>query len=195
MVAKETTKSAKKKPQKTEPERTKKWFVFWTLSGREAKVKRLLEQIIEEQHLKEKVGRILVPMQTIPKVKGGKRVIQEKPIFKGYILVEMEPDPEVIEKLTATGSLRALIAKNTMITLSDEEVQRILETVEREREKKEREVPFLKGEKVKIVDGAFAEFVGEVEEVYPERGQLKVKVNIFGRSTPVILNFLQVERQ
>ncbi len=174
---------------------TKKWFVFWTLSGREGKVKRLLERIIKEQHLEDKVGQILIPTQTVPKVKNGKRVIQEKPIFKGYILVEMEPDPEVIEALTATGALRALIAKDTMITLSNEEVQRILETVERERAKKEQEVPFLKGEKVKIIDGPFADFVGEVEEVYPMRGQLKVTVNIFGRSTPVILNFLQVERQ
>ncbi len=178
-----------------EVSRKKKWFVFWTLSGRENKVKRILERLVEERGLSEKVGRILIPMQTIPKVRKGKRYLVDKPIFRGYILVEMEPDPEVIEKLTATGALRALIAKDTMITLTDEEVERILETVRREQEKKEKEVPFLKGERVKIVDGAFADFVGEVEEVYPERGQLKVRVNIFGRSTPVILNFLQVERQ
>ncbi len=179
----------------SETPRKKKWFVFWTLSGRENKVKRILERLVEEKGLSEKVGRILIPMQTIPKVRKGKRYLVDKPIFRGYILVEMEPDPEVIEKLTATGALRALIAKDTMITLTDEEVERIMETVRREQEKKEKEVPFLKGERVKIVDGAFADFVGEVEEVYPERGQLKVRVNIFGRSTPVILNFLQVERQ
>ncbi len=178
-----------------ESPRKKKWFVFWTLSGRELKVKKILDRLVEEHGLSGKVGRILVPMQTIPKVRKGKRYLVDKPIFRGYILVEMEPDPEVLEKLTATGALRALIAKDTMITLTDEEVERIMETVRREQEKKEKEVPFLKGERVKIVDGAFADFVGEVEEVYPERGQLKVRVNIFGRSTPVILNFLQVERQ
>ncbi len=186
----------KEKPlQEEEAPRRKKWFVFWTLSGREAKVRRILERLIEEKGLRDKVGQILIPTQTIPKVRKGKRYLVDKPIFRGYILVEMEPDPEVLEALTATGAMRALIAKDTMITLTDEEVQRILETVRREQEKKEKEVPFLKGERVKIVDGAFADFVGEVEEVYPERGQLKVRVNIFGRSTPVILNFLQVERQ
>ncbi len=185
---------AKETPAQEAP-RKKKWFVFWTLSGRELKVKKILDRLVEEHGLRGKVGQILVPMQTIPKVRKGKRYLVDKPIFRGYILVEMEPDPEVIEKLTATGALRALIAKDTMITLTDEEVERIMETVRREQEKKEKEVPFLKGERVKIVDGAFADFVGEVEEVYPERGQLKVRVNIFGRSTPVILNFLQVERQ
>lgn len=172
----------------------KKWFVFWTLSGKEKKVKRILEQLVKEMKLEDKVGRILIPVQTVPKVRKGKRIIQEKPLFRGYVLIEMEPDPEVFEMLTKAGSLRALITQDAMTSLSDEEVQRILETVERETKKKMQEIPFLKGETVRVVDGPFSEFTGKVEEVYPERGKLKVLVNIFGRTTPVVLDFLQVER-
>jgi transcriptional antiterminator NusG len=172
----------------------KKWFVFWTLSGKEKKVKRLLEQVIEEKGLGDKVGQILIPTQTIPKVRHGKRILQEKPLFRGYVLIEMEPDPEVMESLTKVGSLRALITQDAFTSLSDEEVKRILETVEKETQKKLQEVPFLKGETVRVVDGPFSDFTGKVEEVYPDRGKLKVLVNIFGRTTPVVLDFLQVER-
>ena len=173
----------------------KKWVVFWTLSGKERKVKQLIEKIVEEKGLKDKVGRILIPTQTIPKVKRGKRYLQDKPLFRGYILIELEPRAEVIEKLTSISSLRALIAdENNLTTLSEEEVNRILATVEKEQEKRLQEVPFLKGETVRVVDGPFSDFTGKVEEVYPDRGKLKVLVNIFGRTTPVVLDFLQVER-
>ncbi len=172
----------------------KKWFVFRTFSGKERRVLRLLQKIIEEEGLQDKVGEILVPTRTVPKIRKGKRILEEKPIFRGYILIEMEPDPDVIQKLTSIGSLRALMAHNELISLSDEEVERIKHTVEIEQQKKEQEVPFLKGEVVRVVDGPFSDFTGKVEEVYPERGKLKVLVNIFGRTTPVVLDFLQVER-
>ncbi len=175
-------------------ESKKKWFVFWTFSGKEKKVKRLVEEIVRQENLKDKVGRILIPTRTVPKLRGGKRKIEEKPLFRGYILIEMEPDPELISKLTSFRTLRALIAHDTLITLSQEEVDRILETVEKEKEKKAKEIPFLKGETVRVIDGPFADFTGKVEEIYPERGKLKVLVNIFGRTTPVVLDFLQVER-
>ncbi len=184
----------KEKNEKKEKGKEKKWFVFWTLSGKERKVKKIIEKIIEEKGLKEKIGRVLIPTQTIPKVKKGKRYLLEKPLFRGYILIEMEPDMELMEKLTSVGSLRALIANDTMTSLSEEEVERILETVEMEQQRKMQEVPFLKGEMVRVVDGPFMDFTGKVEEVYPERGKLKVMVNIFGRVTPVVLDFLQVER-
>ncbi|HDM90006.1 MAG TPA: transcription termination/antitermination factor NusG [candidate division WOR-3 bacterium] len=197
MVKKETDKKPEKKraeKDKEQSKKQKKWFVFWTLSGKERKVKRLLEKIIKEKGLQDKVGRVLIPTQTIPKVRKGKRYIQEKPLFKGYILIEMEADENLMETLTKIGSLRALIANDTLTSLSEEEVQRILETVEMEQQKKVQEVPFLKGEMVRVVDGPFMDFTGKVEEVYPDRGKLKVMVNIFGRVTPVVLDFLQVER-
>ncbi len=172
----------------------RKWFVFRTFSGKEKRVRRLLDKIIEEQGLQDKVGEILIPTRTVPKIRKGKRILEEKPIFRGYILIEMEPDPDVIQKLTSVGSIRALMAHNELISLSDEEVERIKQTVEIEQQKKEQEVPFLKGEIVRVVDGPFSDFTGKVEEVYPERGKLKVLVNIFGRTTPVVLDFLQVER-
>jgi transcriptional antiterminator NusG len=171
-----------------------KWFVYWTLSGREQKAKKIIEKFVKEAGLEDKVGRILVPSQTVPKVRHGKRVLLEKPLFRGYILIEMEPDPDVIKKLINLGTVRALIAQDTLTSLSDEEVERIMETVEREKRKREQEVPFLKGEMVRVIDGPFSDFTGKVEEVFPERGQLKVMVNIFGRTTPVVLDFMQVER-
>ncbi len=172
----------------------RKWFVFRTFSGKEKRVRRLLDKIIEEQGLQDKVGEILIPTRTVPKIRKGKRILEEKPIFRGYILIEMEPDPDVIQKLTSVGSIRALMAHNELISLSEEEVERIKQTVEIEQQKKEQEVPFLKGEIVRVVDGPFSDFTGKVEEVYPDRGKLKVLVNIFGRTTPVVLDFLQVER-
>ena len=172
----------------------RKWFVFRTFSGKEKRVRRLLDKIIEEQGLQGKVGEILIPTRTVPKIRKGKRILEEKPIFRGYILIEMEPDPDVIQKLTSVGSIRALMAHNELISLSEEEVERIKQTVEIEQQKKEQEVPFLKGETVRVVDGPFSDFTGKVEEVYPDRGKLKVLVNIFGRTTPVVLDFLQVER-
>jgi len=174
--------------------RKMKWFVYWTLSGKEQKVKKLIEKFVQDAGLQDKVGRILVPSQTVPKVRQGKRILQEKPLFRGYILIEMVPDPEVIEKLGNLSSIRALISHDAMTNLSDEEIERILETVERETKKREQEVPFLKGEMVRVIDGPFSDFTGKVDEVFPERGQLKVLVNIFGRTTPIVLDFMQVER-
>ncbi len=175
-------------------ERKMKWFVYWTLSGKEQKVKRIIEKFVKDAGLEDKVGRILVPSQTVPKVRHGKRILQEKPLFRGYILIEMVPDPDVMEKLSNITSIRALISHDDMTCLTEEEIQRILETVERETKKREQEVPFLKGEMVRVVDGPFSDFTGKVDEVFPERGQLRVLVNIFGRTTPIVLDFMQVER-
>ncbi len=180
--------------EKEKKEQEKKWYVFWTFSGKERKVRKLLEQIIKEKGLEDKIGEILIPTQTVPKIRKGRRVLEEKPLFRGYILIEMVPDPNVIESLTSVSSLRALMVHGELISLDEEEVRRIKHTVEIEQKKKQQEVPFLKGEVVRVVDGPFADFTGKVEEVYPERGKLKVLVNIFGRTTPVVLDFLQVER-
>lgn len=170
------------------------WIVFWTKAGQEKKAISVLERTRKELNLGDKVLRILVPMQTITRLRQGKRVLMEKPYYKGYIFVEMIPDPNVIDILTKTGVVKPVIAKDAILKLSEEEVNKIIETVKREEEKKEKEVPFLKGEKVKIVDGPFQDFTGVVDEVYMDRGKLKVIVSIFNRSTPVILSFEQVER-
>lgn len=180
----------------------RKWFVFWTPHGREKKAKRILERIVKEQGLEDKVYQILVPMLAFPR--GGN--IVEKPLFRGYVLIEMESDPEVFQALLSARSVRALIDREAfqaanvrefsevMTTLTDEEVQQILEIVAQEERKKQEEVPFLPGEQVRIIEGPFSGVMGRVEEVDREKKELKVLVEIFGRTTPVSLSFTQVER-
>ncbi len=180
----------------------KKWVVFWTPPGREKRAKKILERLVEENGLQDKVGQILIPTLAFPR----KGKISEKPLFRGYILIEMEPDPEVLDTLLSARNVRALIDREAfratstrefsqvLTTLSPEEVEQILQIVEQEEKKKQDEVPFLPGETVRIVEGAFEGWVGEVEEVDRERKQLRVLVEIFGRVTPITLDFTQVER-
>lgn len=184
--------------EKTE-RKEKKWFVFWTLSGRERKVKKIMETIVKEKKLEDKVGRIFIPTETVVSIVKKQRVVKERPLFRGYILVEMVPDAEVMEIFRSYGALRPLIKGSSLeekeiITLSENEINSILERIEKEKEKKRAETPFIEGEAVRIIDGPFAEFTGVVEEVYPDRGKLKVRVTIFGRTTPVVLDFTQVQR-
>ncbi|MEO0140104.1 MAG: transcription termination/antitermination protein NusG [candidate division WOR-3 bacterium] len=187
----------------------RKWYAFRTQAGRESTVKELFERLRVENALEHKIVRVLVPTQTIPRVKKGKRLLEEKPLFKGYVLVEIEQesdeDPavgEILELLSSTGLARPILAKEkdrkeikyTFLTLTDQEVSEILETQEREREKKEQEVPFLAGEMIKVVEGPFAGMEGEIKEIFPERGKMKVEITFFGRVTSVVLDFIQVER-
>jgi transcriptional antiterminator NusG len=187
----------------------RKWYAFRTQSGRENTVKDLFEKLRVENGLEDKIIRVLIPTETIPRVKKGKRLLEEKPLFKGYVLVEIEhgseEDPavgEVLELLSSTGLARPILAKEkdrreiryTFLTLTDAEVTKILETQEREKEKKEQEVPFLMGERVKVVEGPFASMEGEIREIFPERGKMKVEITFFGRVTSVVLDFIQVER-
>lgn len=177
----------------------KKWVVFWTLSGKERKVKKIMETIIKELKLEDKIGRILIPTETVVTVRKKQRVVKEKPLFRGYILVEMVPDPQLMDFFRTYGALRPLIKGSSIeekeiTTLSEEEIQVILQRIEKEKERKKTESPFIEGETVRIVEGPFSEFMGVVEEVYPERGKLKVLVTIFGRTTPVVLDFNQVQR-
>jgi len=185
---------AKKENGNTE---NKKWVVFWTVSGREKKAVKVAEKILKEQGLSD-VAEVLLPTQIIPKIKKGKRVLLEKPIYRGYVIIGIKNDPqiidEVIKAVTQTGLMRAVISKDTIISLSENEINKIKKIEEREKQKKVKEIPFLKGEIVRIVRGPFADFTGQVDEIYADKQKLKVLVNIFGRTTPVILDFLEVER-
>ncbi len=187
-----------------------KWYAFRTQTGREQKVKEAFEKLRVEYGLEDRITRILVPTQVVPKVRKGKRVIEEKPIFRGYVLVEIRQDSEddpvvgdIIKLLANAGVAMPILAKEkvdrrevryTYLTLTDEEVQKILQTVEEEAKKKEMGVPFMVGERVKVVDGPFKGMEGLITELYPERDKMKVEITFFGRVTSVILDFVQVER-
>ncbi len=187
-----------------------KWYAFRTQTGREQKVKEAFEKLRVEHGLEDRITRILVPTQVVPKVRKGKRVIEEKPIFRGYVLVEIkqegEDDPtvgDILKLLASAGVAMPILAKEkidrkevryTYLTLTDEEVQKILQTVEEEAKKKEMGVPFMVGERVKVVDGPFKGMEGVITELYPDRDKMKVDITFFGRVTSVILDFVQVER-
>jgi transcription termination/antitermination protein NusG len=173
----------------------KRWYVVHTHSGHEWKVQRSLEHTISTRGLEEMFGRILVPAEDVTKIKGGKRTKISRQLYPSYLLVEMELSEETKAIVSQTpGVMGFLGEKKTPKPLSDEEATRILERLERGKGKSlSTEVLFTKGESVKVVDGPFANFVGVVDSVYPDRGKLKIMVSIFGRSTPVELDFLQVQ--
>lgn len=184
-------------------QREKVWVVFQTVSGREKKAKELLEKVIRENKLEDKVEGVLVPVETIEKtreVKGHiRRVRIEKPVYRGYVFVKMEKDPELIDFIVKATGLRAVLAKDpaggyTFITLSPQEIAHIEEIVRREMERKKAQSPYIKGERVRIVAGPFKNMEGVIDEVYTDKKKIRVVIDLFGRLTPVDVDFLQVER-
>lgn len=170
------------------------WFIIHTLSGSERKVKKLLEEHVRSSGLPDKFGQILIPMENVSRIRGGKRQIVERQLYPGYILIEMEMDEETVRLVSSTpGVMSFLGAKLKPQSLKDEEVKRILTAVETERGTVSSEIPFKRGEAVKVAEGPFTDFTGVVEELYPSRGKLKLMVTIFGRATLVELDFTQVK--
>ncbi len=187
----------------------KVWIVFYTRSGREKRAEQIIKGLIENMDLKDRVSRVLVPSKLMEKVRNIKnsirRISLEKPIYKGYIFVEMEEDPDLVDLISKAAGIKALLKKEeeksekgssvrwTFLKLSKDEIDYIEKIVELENRKKEEKTPFLKGQKVKIVAGPMKNMEGEVIDVNKEKGKLKVKVEIFGRPSEVEVDFIQVE--
>jgi len=170
------------------------WFIVHTLSGSEKKVKRLLAEEIKSSSLSDKFGQILIPTENVSRIRGGKRHIVERQLYPGYILIEMEMEEETLRLVSTTpGVMGFLGTKLKPQALKDGEVKRVLTAVETERGTVSSEIPFKRGEAVKVAGGPFTDFTGVVEDLYPSRGKLKVMVTIFGRATPVELDFTQVK--
>ena len=173
----------------------KKWYVVHTYSGYENKVRQSLEERLQSQQMQEKVSRILIPTEDVIEIKGGKKRVSARKYFPGYIMVEMEMDDEVWYLIKNTPRVTGFLGgKKDPTPLLDEEVRTLLKQMEGERTKPTPKVLFDRGENVRVVDGPFTNFTGMVDEVSPERGKVKVMVSIFGRATPVELEFLQVEK-
>lgn len=170
------------------------WFAIHVFSGHEKKIQKYLENEIEQANLKEKIPRILIPSEDVVEMRDGKKRVKNRVFFPGYMLVEMELD-KVTQHiiLNAPGVTNFVGPKNQPVPLHEDEIRRILGRVEDRRDEEIVEVPYRVGDPVKVVDGPFTEFVGVVEEINREKKKLKVMVSIFGRSTPVELDFLQVE--
>ena len=172
-----------------------KWYSLRVISGQEEKVKKHIEFEVEDNNIFEKVGSVIVPMETVLEMKDGKKRVKNKVFFPGYIFIEVEMDGQVQHVINnAAGVISFVGPKNHPVPLKNAEVDRIKARLEKEHEEVEIvEIPFKIGDAVKIFDGPFADFVGFIEEINEEKQKIKVLVSIFGRETPVELDFLQVK--
>jgi transcriptional antiterminator NusG len=173
-----------------------KWYIIHTYSGFERKVKESIESRVRAYpELENRIGRVLIPTESVTEVRGGKKYTSERMFYPGYVLVEMDMDDNVWHVVKGTPRVTGFVGTGQQPTpLSDEEVQQIVYRVADSKEKPKLKVKFEKNESVRISEGPFASFTGVVDEVNEDRETLKVMVTIFGRSTPVELGFGQVEK-
>ena len=179
--------------EKTIPETDAMWYVVHAYSGHEEKVKKNLEKRIESMDMQDKILQVLVPMEDEIEIKDGKRRHVQKRIFPGYILVRMVMSDESWYVVRNTPGVTSFVGSgNKPVPLQEKEVRAIQKQMKQEAPKIR--VEFAVGESVRVVDGPFTDFHGKVDEINPEKGKLKVLVNMFGRETPVELDLLQVEK-
>ena len=172
-----------------------KWYIIHAYSGFERKVKESLESRIQAFGLQNKIGRVLIPTESVTEVRAGKKYTSDRMFYPGYVLVEMDMDDNVWHMVKATPRVTGFVGTGQNPTpLSDEEVNHIVHRVNVGKDKPRLQVKFEKNETVRITEGPFASFTGIVDEVNEDRETLKVMVTIFGRSTPVELEFGQVEK-
>ena len=172
-----------------------KWYVIHTQTGVESKVKTSLESRAEIAGLRHLIHQILIPTEKVSEVKEGKKRISERKFFPGYILVQMELTDDSWYLVKNTPGISGFVGSGkNPIPLSEEEVNQILRQQEEKTAKPKPKVEFSSGESVRVKEGAFANFNGIIEEINPNRGKLKVMVTIFGRQTPVELEYWQVEK-
>jgi len=173
----------------------KNWYVVHTLTGQEEKVKRNLQNRLDLSKIKDQVLQILIPTEVISEVKSGKKKISERKFFPGYILVEMAMTDESWYLVKNTPGVTGFVGSTSRPTpLVKEEVDKILKQTEEKKVRPTPKITYEQGESVRIKDGPFTNFNGTVEGTNPEKGKLKVSVMIFGRPTPVELEYWQVER-
>ena len=171
----------------------KQWYVVHTYSGFEEKVKVSIEEKVASLDLKEKITKILIPTERVVELRGGKKRESDKKFYPGYILVEMELDEETWHLIKNIPRVTGFVGGQSPIPIPIEEVDLIMQQVERG-PVSQIKTQYQKGENVRITDGPFSNFNGFVENVDMDHGRLTVMVSIFGRQTPVELNFFQVEK-
>jgi transcription termination/antitermination protein NusG len=178
-------------------EQVKKWYVVKAISGKEKKVKELIESEINYRNLQSYVSQVLIPTEKVYQVRKGKKVSKERNFFPGYVLLEALLVGEIAHIIkNVPGVLGFLGSKGEPIPMRQSEVNRILGKVDELSEKGEEiSEPFIIGESVRVIDGPFNSFSGIIEEVNEEKKKLKVMVKIFGRKTPLELAFVQVEKE
>jgi transcriptional antiterminator NusG len=178
------------------PTGNKRWYVVHAYSGMEKSVMRALQERIERAAMQDKFGRILVPTEEVVEVKNGQKSITERRFFPGYVLVEMEMTDESWHLVKNTNKVTGFVGgkANKPTPISQKEVEKILTQIQEGVEKPRPKTLFEVGEMVRVKEGPFTDFNGNVEEVNYEKSRLRVSVTIFGRATPVELEFGQVEK-
>jgi transcriptional antiterminator NusG len=173
----------------------KQWYIVHTYSGFEAKVKESLRQRVDAMGMAEVIEDILIPTEEVVEVRDGKKTRSTRKFFPGYVLVKMEMSDAAWHVVKNTPKVTGFVGTgNKPVPLSDAEVERIVNQVAVSADRPKPKLEYRTGEPVRIVDGPFSNFTGQVEEVNEDRSTLKVMVTIFGRATPVELGFLQVEK-
>ena len=174
---------------------SKKWYGVHTYSGFENKVRLSLVERIKNMQLEDSFGEVLIPSETVVELKKGEKRTSSRKFFPGYILVNMELNDETWHVVKETSKVTGFVGGNNPVAIPDEEIQKITRRIEEGAEKPRPKVLFEVGETVRVTDGPFLNFSGVVEDVKPDKGKLRVMVSIFGRATPVELEFMQVEKQ
>jgi len=177
------------------------WFVIHTLSGQEQKVKESIEKRLKTEEMGEYIKEVLVPMEKVAEVRSGKKTVTTRKLYPGYVFIDMvllDENNRVIEKpwyfVRDTQGIIGFVGGDRPTPTSPDEIETIKAQISESEDREKPKVQFDVGETVKITDGPFLNFSGVIEEIDPERGKLKVTVNIFGRNTPVELEYWQVEK-
>ena len=172
----------------------KKWYAIHVLSGHERKVKAYLENEAKAMGLSDRLSQVLIPSEEVTEMREGKKRVRSKAFFPGYMLVELSLDKETQHLVLNTPGVTNFVGpKNQPQPLRQGEIDRILGRVQESRAREVVSIPFRVGDPIRVTDGPFQDFTGFVEEINEEKKKAKVMVSIFGRSTPVELDFLQIE--
>jgi transcriptional antiterminator NusG len=171
-----------------------RWYVVHTYSGHENKVRSYLESAKEGTEIADRINRVVVPTEEVVEMKDGKKTTSFRKFLPSYILVEMEMDKETMHFVTNLPGVTSFVGPGKRPQpLHEKEVEHVLGHVDRRQVQDDQQIPYQVGDRVKVIDGPFSEFIGMVDVVNPEKRKIKVMVSIFGRNTPVELDVLQVE--
>ena len=183
-------------PETVAPASNKRWYVVHAYSGMEKAVERNLRERIDRSGMQDKFGRILVPTEEVVELKGGKKSVTERRFFPGYVLVEMEMADDTWHLVKHTSKVTGFVggAKNRPAPISEAEVLKIVHQMQEGVEKPRPKVEWSVGELVRVKEGPFTDFNGAIEDVNYDKSKVRVSVTIFGRATPVELDFSQVEK-
>ncbi len=172
------------------------WYTVKVQPEREEKIRDLMMEQIRSKGLSEQIREILIPTESVQEIRGGRKRVVEQKTYPGYLFLEMDLSDDAWYVITETSGVSGFVSANPRepVPLPDDEIGRILQSIDDQKEKPKPKIEFEAGQGVRIKEGPFENYEGVVEEVHPEKGILKVNVHIFGRSTPVELEFYQVER-